>query len=48
MTAVQVKASPDGVPGAVTDPGRIHAEELTYAGEREMVTRALSRIAQDR
>jgi carboxymethylenebutenolidase len=32
MTNVQVKPSPDGVPGAVTDPTRIAAEELTFAG----------------
>jgi carboxymethylenebutenolidase len=32
MTAVQVKPSPEGVPGAVTDPSRIRAEELPYAG----------------
>jgi len=29
---VEVKASPPGVPGAVTDPGRLLAEELTFAG----------------
>jgi len=27
-----VKASPAGVPGAVTDPGRVRAEDLTYLG----------------
>ncbi|HWX52747.1 MAG TPA: dienelactone hydrolase family protein [Solirubrobacteraceae bacterium] len=32
MTRVQVKPSPDGVPGAVTDPARIAGEELTFAG----------------
>jgi carboxymethylenebutenolidase len=32
MTAVQAEPSPEGVPGAVTDPSRIRAEELTYAG----------------
>jgi carboxymethylenebutenolidase len=32
MTALQVKASPEGVPGALTDPSRIHGEELTYTG----------------
>jgi carboxymethylenebutenolidase len=32
MTPVQVKPSPDGVPGAVADPGRILAEDLTYTG----------------
>jgi carboxymethylenebutenolidase len=31
MTSVPVKPSPDGVPGAVTDPSRIAAESLTYA-----------------
>jgi carboxymethylenebutenolidase len=32
MTAVQVKASPAGVPGAVTDPAAIEAQEITFAG----------------
>ena len=32
MTATQVQASPDGVPGAVTDPASVAAEELTFAG----------------
>jgi carboxymethylenebutenolidase len=32
MASVEVKPSPEGVPGAVTDPGRIAAEELTFAG----------------
>ncbi|HEY4996398.1 MAG TPA: dienelactone hydrolase family protein [Solirubrobacteraceae bacterium] len=32
MTAVEVKPSPPGVPGAVTDLARIRAEELTYEG----------------
>jgi carboxymethylenebutenolidase len=32
MPAVEVKASPQGVPGALTDPTRISAEELTYQG----------------
>jgi carboxymethylenebutenolidase len=31
-TAVQVKPSPDGVPGAVRDPSRVQAEELSFAG----------------
>jgi carboxymethylenebutenolidase len=31
MTSVPVKPSPEGVPGAVTDPTRIAAESLTYA-----------------
>src|SRR5271154_5057781 len=30
--AVEVKPSPEGVPGAVTDPTRVAAEELTFAG----------------
>jgi carboxymethylenebutenolidase len=30
--SVEVKPSPDGVPGAVTDPSTIAAEELTFAG----------------
>jgi carboxymethylenebutenolidase len=29
---VQIKPSPDGVPGAVTDPGPLRGEELTFAG----------------
>ena len=32
MPGVEVKASPQGVPGALTDPTRISAEELTYPG----------------
>jgi carboxymethylenebutenolidase len=32
MASVEVKPSPEGVPGAVTDPSRITAEELTFAG----------------
>jgi carboxymethylenebutenolidase len=32
MPRVEVKASPQGVPGALTDPTRISAEELTYPG----------------
>jgi carboxymethylenebutenolidase len=32
MAAVEVKPSPDGVPGAVTDPTGLRAEELTYPG----------------
>ena len=32
MTATQVRPSPEGVPGAVTDPSRIQAEEITYPG----------------
>jgi carboxymethylenebutenolidase len=32
MATVEVKPSPPGVPGAVTDPSRIVAEELTFPG----------------
>jgi carboxymethylenebutenolidase len=32
MASVEVKPSPEGVPGAVTDPSRLAAEELTFAG----------------
>jgi len=32
MAQVEVKPSPEGVPGAVTDPSRVAAEELTYPG----------------
>jgi carboxymethylenebutenolidase len=32
MTATQVHASPEGVPGAVSDPASIAAEELTFLG----------------
>jgi carboxymethylenebutenolidase len=32
MTVTQVKASPDDVPGAVTDPSSIAAEDLMFAG----------------
>jgi len=32
MTGTHVKPSPEGVPGAVSDPARIAAEELTFAG----------------
>jgi carboxymethylenebutenolidase len=30
--ATRVSASPEGVPGALTDPARVHGEELTFAG----------------
>jgi carboxymethylenebutenolidase len=30
--AVEVQASPEGVPGAVTDPSRVIAEQLTFTG----------------
>src|SRR4051794_15862686 len=32
MTAVAVKPSPAGVPGAVADPSLLAAEEITYPG----------------
>ncbi len=32
MPSIQVAPSPDGVPGALTDPARISAEDLTYPG----------------
>jgi len=32
MTPAQVKPSPDGVPGAVSDPSALTAEDLTFAG----------------
>jgi carboxymethylenebutenolidase len=32
MARAEVKPSPEGVPGAVTDPTRIAAEELTFTG----------------
>ena len=32
MPSVEVKPSPEGVPGAVNDPTRISAEELTFPG----------------
>ena len=32
MTSTQVKPSPEGVPGAVSDPSSIVAEELAFAG----------------
>jgi carboxymethylenebutenolidase len=31
-TAVEVEPSPEGVPGAVEDPSRVRAEELSFAG----------------
>lgn len=33
MTTTQVKPSPDGVPGAVTDPSRIEGHDLRYPGD---------------
>ncbi len=32
MTSTAVNASPDGVPGAVTDPSGIRGEDLTFPG----------------
>ncbi|HEX8714024.1 MAG TPA: dienelactone hydrolase family protein [Solirubrobacteraceae bacterium] len=32
MPSVEVKPSPQGVPGALTDPTRVNGEELTFAG----------------
>jgi carboxymethylenebutenolidase len=32
MASIEVKPSPEGVPGAVSDPTRIRAEELTFPG----------------
>jgi carboxymethylenebutenolidase len=32
MASIEVNLSPEGVPGAVTDPTRIVAEQLTFAG----------------
>ena len=32
MPSTEVKASPAGVPGALTDPSRVTGEELTFAG----------------
>ncbi len=32
MTSTEVKPSPEGVPGAVTVPSRLSAEELTFSG----------------
>jgi carboxymethylenebutenolidase len=32
MTSTEVKASPEGVPGAVTDPSRVVGEDLTFVG----------------
>ncbi len=31
-TESQVKPSPEGVPGAVTDPARVHGEDILFAG----------------
>jgi carboxymethylenebutenolidase len=32
MASIEVKPSPEGVPGAVTDPTRLRAQELTFPG----------------
>jgi carboxymethylenebutenolidase len=32
MAAIEVKPSPEGVPGAVSDPARVRGEELSFAG----------------
>lgn len=32
MTGTQVEASPEGVPGAITDPASLNSEALTFAG----------------
>jgi carboxymethylenebutenolidase len=44
--AVEVKPSPEGVPGAVTDPSRVRGEDLTFAGSQgEQVKGYLARPA---
>jgi carboxymethylenebutenolidase len=46
MTAAQVKPSPEGVPGAVSDTSRIAAEDLSFSGaEGTPVTGYLARPA---
>jgi carboxymethylenebutenolidase len=48
MASVEVRPSPEGVPGAVTDPARIAAEELTFVGaEGVQVNGYLARPAAD-
>ena len=42
MTTVQVKPSPDGVPGAVIDPSALSAQELTFAGAGRHADQRLS------
>jgi carboxymethylenebutenolidase len=45
--AVDVEPSPEGVPGAVTDPTRVAAEEVTFAGaDGDQVTGYLARPAE--
>jgi carboxymethylenebutenolidase len=47
MASVEVTQSPEGVPGAVTDPTRVAAEELTFAGaEGDQVNGYLARPAE--
>jgi carboxymethylenebutenolidase len=45
MPSVEVKPSPRGVPGAVGDPTRIEAEELTFTGAGTQVNGYLARPA---
>jgi carboxymethylenebutenolidase len=46
MPSIEVTPSPQGVPGAVSDPTRISAEELTFAGAgREQINGYLARPA---
>ncbi|HEX9482134.1 MAG TPA: dienelactone hydrolase family protein [Solirubrobacteraceae bacterium] len=48
MTETHPNPSPEGVPGAVTDPSRVLAEDLTYTGARgEAVNGYLARPAAD-
>jgi carboxymethylenebutenolidase len=35
MATIEVKPSPEGVPGAVTDPGSLRAEALTFPGAQQ-------------
>ncbi|MEA2201162.1 MAG: carboxymethylenebutenolidase [Solirubrobacteraceae bacterium] len=35
MASIEVKPSPEGVPGALTDPTRVRAEELMFAGAQD-------------
>ncbi len=46
MPSVEVKPSPQGVPGALGDPTRVSAEELTFAGARgDLINGYLARPA---
>jgi carboxymethylenebutenolidase len=48
MEGVEVKPSPDGVPGAVSDPRRIAAEAVTFAGAgAEQVNGYLARPSEE-